>query len=87
MPPYQRPYAWETEQIDQLCEDIKQSFEDDPETEYFLGSIVTYQNGNFADIIDGQQRTISLLLFIRAILNHLHPESKLFEIALSMILK
>lgn len=87
VPPYQRPYAWETEQIDQLCEDIKQSFEDDPETEYFLGSIVTYQNGNFADIIDGQQRTISLLLFIRAILNHLHPESKLFEIALSMIFK
>lgn len=87
IPPYQRPYAWEINEIDQLWEDVRQSFEDAPETEYFLGSIVTYQNGSFADIIDGQQRTITLLLFIRAILNHLNPKSKLFENVLPTIFK
>lgn len=73
IPDYQRPYSWEREQCETLWEDLK-AFAFPPEIEfnadkdtYFLGSILTYENdGREDEVIDGQQRLITLLLLLRA---------------------
>ena len=65
VPDYQREYVWETEQIEQLLNDINAEFGSDPSEapEYFIGSIVVCpgNNGVF-ELIDGQQRMTTLFL-------------------------
>ena len=73
IPDYQRPYSWEREQCETLWEDLKnfavtnnKDFDDDKD-EYFLGTIVTFKNDyDQNEVIDGQQRLITLLLLMRA---------------------
>lgn len=72
IPEYQRPYAWEEEQIETLFEDLWEFTASiagtDSKSTYFLGSIVSYENGaGEQEIIDGQQRITSLFLLLRAI--------------------
>lgn len=74
IPDYQRPYAWEESQCQTLWDDIftfafpdnnYQKFEKNEE--YFLGSIVTFENEkNKKEVIDGQQRLTTLMLLLRA---------------------
>jgi uncharacterized protein with ParB-like and HNH nuclease domain len=72
IPDYQRPYKWDTEKCETLWNDIvnfKDELADSPETEYFLGTIVSYKNennNNYPEIIDGQQRITSFFLLLRA---------------------
>ena len=74
IPDYQRPYAWEKDECITLWNDIFSfAFPDDnyakfnsDEDEYFLGPIVTFQNGSKKEIIDGQQRLTTLMLLLRA---------------------
>lgn len=88
IPEYQRPYAWTQDQVDTLFEDVlefalneelKESNGEDKGT-YFLGSIVSFENGRRQqEIIDGQQRLTSLSLLLRAIYTKLQtsdPDSK-----------
>ncbi len=75
IPDYQRPYAWSESECLTLWEDIfsfafpdndKDKFNSSND-EYFLGPIVTFKNENEKmEIIDGQQRLTTLLLFLRA---------------------
>jgi uncharacterized protein with ParB-like and HNH nuclease domain len=59
IPIYQRNYAWEKDQIEQLIEDIV-SFDT---TEYFLGNlIVDKREDRTFVVIDGQQRLTTLAL-------------------------
>lgn len=72
IPEYQRPYAWNFDQVDTLFADIWDFTEatGGPEREatYFLGSIVSFINEKGEqEIIDGQQRITSLFLLLRAI--------------------
>lgn len=72
IPEYQRPYAWTSEQIETLFEDIWEFATTigglDQNGSYFLGSIVSFENENGEqEIIDGQQRITSLFLLLRAI--------------------
>jgi uncharacterized protein with ParB-like and HNH nuclease domain len=63
VPRYQRPYAWTTEETEELLNDLWTAFtaddgdldEKDP---YFLGSIVLIKEEHQprAEVIDGQQR-------------------------------
>lgn len=74
IPDYQRPYAWDESQCQTLWDDIftfafpdnnYQKFEKNEE--YFLGSIVTFENeNNKKEVIDGQQRLTTLMLLLRA---------------------
>lgn len=71
IPEYQRPYVWGEEQILALLEDVIRAMDHDNKKEYFLGCMIwntrrerdrsgveyTYQ-----DILDGQQRFITLFL-------------------------
>lgn len=74
IPDYQRPYAWEENQCQTLWDDIFSfAFPDnncdkfDSNEEYFLGSIVTFENErNKKEVIDGQQRLTTLMLLLRA---------------------
>ena len=77
IPEYQRPYAWEDDQIDTLFNDLW-DFTTSPEggsdgtNTYFLGCIVSYENEKGEqEIIDGQQRITSLFLLLRAIYSNL----------------
>ena len=72
IPEYQRPYAWTSEQIETLFEDIWEFATTigglDQNGSYFLGSIVSFENeSGEQEIIDGQQRITSLFLLLRAI--------------------
>lgn len=74
IPDYQRPYAWGETECQTLWDDLFNftfpdndvSKFDDNKNEYFLGSIVTFKNGDKLEVIDGQQRLTTLMLLLRA---------------------
>ena len=70
IPPYQRQYAWPTDKVDTLWDNLigRQMDDQGDDGEYLLGSIVTItKDDDVADVIDGQQRLISLTLMYCAI--------------------
>lgn len=64
IPSYQRPYKWTTKNVNQLIDDILIHKE---KSEYRLGTLVVHNNNNISDIVDGQQRTITLTLIAYSI--------------------
>lgn len=69
IPNYQRAYSWDEQQLNTFFEDlIENSGAGNP---YCYGNIMleTIAGGKEYDIIDGQQRLTTILLFIRAFLN------------------
>ena len=71
IPDYQRPYAWTTEQTDELLEDIKhaasvvmsENGDVQEASPYFLGSVVIIKgDSSDADVVDGQQRITTLTI-------------------------
>ena len=68
IPMYQRPYTWGEDECGQLWEDILGFYnESNDEDEYFLGTSVLYKEAGKQNLIDGQQRTTTLILLIRAL--------------------
>lgn len=61
IPTYQRPYKWTAKNVNQLISDIN-FFKDKPA--YRLGTLVLHKYGNNLDIVDGQQRIITLALLL-----------------------
>jgi hypothetical protein len=68
VPPFQRGFAWQEDQIRQLLEDFHE-FLNGNEPIYLLGQvIVAPANGDTEyELIDGQQRTTSLMLLLLAL--------------------
>ena len=68
IPLYQRPYAWTTEQVDELLDDLLNAMDRDAQSPYFLGSIVLIKNegDSRSAVVDGQQRltTLSMLFCV-----------------------
>ncbi|EAK0435854.1 DUF262 domain-containing protein [Campylobacter lari] len=70
IPPYQRLYEWNKEQIQILLNDIKTKFDENKNKEYFIGNVVvskkSVKNDQKVDVkhllIDGQQRLTTLFL-------------------------
>ncbi|WP_084274691.1 DUF262 domain-containing protein [Nitratiruptor tergarcus] len=59
IPLYQRPYAWKTEEVETLLNDILENKDQD----YFLGTLVVDAiKSNKYELIDGQQRLTTLYL-------------------------
>ena len=72
IPEYQRPYKWNQHNIASLFNDIKTQ-SDKPA--YRLGTIVLHSSENdkgnvVLNIVDGQQRTLTLMLTVMAIIKH-----------------
>ncbi|MEL4252197.1 DUF262 domain-containing protein [Shewanella xiamenensis] len=72
IPAYQRPYKWTQQHLHALLDDIKLHSD---KSAYRLGTVVFHShidqnnNGNEQlDIVDGQQRTLTLVLLVQAIL-------------------
>lgn len=77
VPDYQREHVWKAkEHVSKLFEDIENEFSDSKDiydqSKYFMGSIVIAErsDGDY-DVIDGQQRLTTLVLFLIAIREHL----------------
>lgn len=69
VPPYQRPYAWQVENVAQFWEDLASAHADN--RAYFIGAVVlTERDGDF-HVIDGQQRLVTASLLIAAIRDEL----------------
>ena len=70
VPVYQRPYKWESEQVDSLLKDLNDSFISQNENrELFVGNLILSSIGGDGfgsqfEVVDGQQRltTFSLIL-------------------------
>lgn len=66
VPSYQRPYMWTSKNIMKLILDIQQSIESEKlyaNFKYRIGTVILYNNeDNKLEIVDGQQRILSLLL-------------------------
>ena len=71
IPVYQRNYDWDTDNCEQLFSDIETITQTGKD--HFIGSIVYISIGTatepYYNIIDGQQRITSLMLFLRALLD------------------
>ena len=69
IPRYQRNYAWKSEDIIQLIQDIADSAERNPERSFYLGTLVTCKRktDSLFEIVDGQQRLTALSIILCAI--------------------
>ena len=62
IPDYQRIYCWPQKNVEQLLDDIFIP----RNHKYHLGTLILQKKGDEYDIIDGQQRTVTLALILRA---------------------
>ena len=70
VPDFQREYVWQPENVEQLLDDICDELYDEngsvvANAEYFIGSIVVYEDATgIFQLIDGQQRTTTLFIIL-----------------------
>lgn len=73
IPEYQRGYSWDILRCDKLWQDIEDFIDTDPEDPYFFGTIICdCSTAHEFHLIDGQQRTTTFLLLLKAILLRLN---------------
>lgn len=68
VPSYQRPYSWEYDHCFQLFTDLMRAY--DSKEDYFIGNIIIAKsdsNTEFVEVVDGQQRLMTLLLLIKVL--------------------
>lgn len=64
IPEYQRPYAWKSKNILALLEDLFDAFRT-PHKTYRIGVFILYAQGKTSrDIVDGQQRLVTLTILL-----------------------
>ena len=69
IPKYQRPYSWKKENIDEFWDTIIDT------TPAFLGTVIyNIENTGFKEIIDGQQRYLTIGIFAAAVRDFLFEE-------------
>jgi len=66
IPSYQRPYTWSEKQVIALIEDIIEAFNNKNE-HYLLGNMIFYKKKEKLEIVDGQQRSITLGLMLKVL--------------------
>jgi len=80
VPGYQRSYVWETDNIQDLLDDLWFAYENKPENEYFLGSLVLKKTNkedfNEYEVLDGQQRLTTFFLLM-AVLRDISEDERL----------
>lgn len=70
IPEYQRAYSWGIDNCDKLWQDINDFVESESKDRYFFGTIIIncQDNDTKYGLIDGQQRTTTFLLLLKALL-------------------
>ena len=68
IPEYQRSYVWDTDNIQDLLDDLWFAYKNKPNDEYFLGSLVLKKTEekefNEYEVLDGQQRLTTFFLLM-----------------------
>jgi len=86
IPIFQRSYVWKKREFDYLIHDIEQ-IENEIESSQFLGAVVAYERPRvrnivgrmrIMDLVDGQQRMLTLYIFIMAIIERMADHDKEF---------
>ena len=82
IPVYQRSYAWERKNLEDLWEDL---YYMDPSKKHYFGTMLLKDSGKTAqtalatlkrfDVIDGQQRLTTILILLREIISQLKEVS------------
>ena len=71
IPEYQRSYVWDTDNIQDLLDDLWFAYKNKPNDEYFLGSLVLKKTEekefNEYEVLDGQQRLTTFFLLMAVI--------------------
>lgn len=70
IPEYQRAYSWGIDNCDKLQKDINDFVGSESRDRYFFGTIIIncQDNDTKYGLIDGQQRTTTFLLLLKALL-------------------
>lgn len=69
IPAYQRGYSWEISQCEKLWQDIESFIQSSANEPYFFGTIIVdCSTPKQLQLIDGQQRTTTFLLLLKALL-------------------
>ena len=81
IPDYQRGYAWEEKQVKDLIQDVDALVSDEGINSHYMGTVVTFKttqtetykksSAAVLDVVDGQQRLTSILLFLSVVLAEL----------------
>lgn len=73
IPPYQRDYAWGLSNVDDLWNDIQETF--DLSTSHYLGTFILAKKSgdDVFDTVDGQQRLVTLTMLVAALIHKLDP--------------
>ena len=83
IPKFQRAYAWEKEHLEDFVDDIENQKLD---KDYFFGTILFQEKKEMSDdfenidIVDGQQRITTLIIFMKLLLDQLREDGKEIEI-------
>ncbi len=77
IPKYQRAYSWIEENLEVFFDDLKNQR---GEKSYFLGTLLFHQRNNegeyeFLDIVDGQQRLTTIIIFMKELLVKLQDQN------------
>jgi len=74
VPKYQRDYAWDLQNIEDLFEDILESIR--TTTGHYIGTFILSKkdNQNFYIVVDGQQRLTTLIMILNLIIANLSSE-------------
>ena len=83
IPSYQRPYSWGKEEVEQFCEDIKESFEE--KTPFLMGSIILIEDEKEDDkyeVVDGQQRLTTISIFLSVLKNFIENKKDVMKLFL-----
>ncbi len=74
VPNFQRSYVWGNDEVSELIDDILFASQNNPDSEYFLGSMVLQKKDTTEerkyieyDVLDGQQRLTSVMMLISVI--------------------
>jgi hypothetical protein len=74
IPNYQRPYSWDVSTALQLVDDISEALRDTERKDipYVLGAIILHDDGEYLNVVDGQQRLLTLRMILAALdpINH-----------------
>jgi hypothetical protein len=66
VPRFQRPYSWDASNVEDFWDDVVESGSD-----YFIGSMVIFSDGDSSGLVDGQQRLTTITMMLAAIRNEL----------------
>jgi hypothetical protein len=64
IPPYQREYSWSEDEVSEFWDDLRKALNEDS---YFLGLVILTEEESRKQVVDGQQRIITLTLLAAAL--------------------